>query len=228
MPARIQLTLAAVLGTVAVVLGAVLLFGSSRANERPDFTVGPDGFAGAQSPSGARAPDFDLRDEDGKPISQRSARGRVTVLTFLYTTCEDSCPITASQILGGLDDLGPEGKDVATIAVSADPDVDDEALARRFLVDRRITGRMHFALGTAEELCPIWRAYGVQPQGDRYEGRCPSRKATDPRATVDSFEHSARVVVIDKRGFQRSAFPLDQLTSEALANDVRRLQAETP
>ncbi len=228
MPARIQLTLAAALGLVALVLGAVLLFGSSSATEPPGFTVGADGFAGAQSPPGARAPDFRLRDEDGKPFTQRESRGRVTVLTFLYTTCEDTCPITASQIVGALDDLGPAGKDVAATAVSADPDVDDAALARRFLVDRRITGRMRFALGSAEELCPVWRAYGVQPQGDAYESRCPRRKATDPRATVDTFEHSARVVVIDKKGFQRSAFPLDQLTSKALANDVRRLQSEAP
>lgn len=226
MPARLQLTLAAVLGSVAVVLGALLLFGSSSANERPDFTVGSEGLAGAVSPPGARAPEFRLRDEDGQPITQRQSRGKVSVLTFLYTTCEDTCPITASQILGALDDLGPAGRDVPVVAVSADPDIDDAALARRFLVGRRITGRMHFALGSAQQLCPIWRAYGVQPQGDRYERRCPSRRATDPRATVDTFEHSARVVVIDRRGFQRSAFPLDQLTSAALANDVRVLQAE--
>lgn len=228
MPPRIQLTLAAAFGAVAVVLGAVLLFGSSSARERPGFTVGPDGFAGALSPAGARAPDFRLRDEDGKAITQRQARGKVTVLTFLYTTCEDTCPITASQILGALDQIGPDGEDVAAIAVSADPDVDDAALARRFLLDRRITGRMRFALGSAEQLCPVWRAYGVRPQGERYESRCPSPGADDPRARPQVFEHSARVVVIDKRGFQRSAFPLDQLTSAALANDVRRLQAESP
>lgn len=228
MPARIQLTLAAALGLVAVVLGAVLLLGSSSANERPGFTVGADGLAGAQSPPGARALDFRLRDEEGRPFTQRDSRGRVTVLTFLYTTCEDTCPITASQILGALDDLGPAGKDVAATAVSADPDVDDAALARRFLVDRRITGRMRFALGSAKELCPVWRAYGVQPQGDQYRPRCPRRGAPDPGAPVESFEHSARVVVIDKRGYQRSAFPLDQLTSDALANDIRRLQSEAP
>ncbi len=228
MPARIQLTLAAALGLVAVVLGAVLLFGSSGADERSTVAVGADGFAGAQSPPGARAPDFRLRDEEGKPFTQQDSRGRVTVLTFLYTTCEDTCPVTASQILGALDELGPAGKDVAATAISADPDVDDAALARRFLVGRRITGRMRFGLGSAEELCPIWRAYGVQPQSDAYEARCPRRRATDPRATPDTFEHSARVVVIDKRGFQRSAFPLDQLTPAALANDVRRLQSESP
>lgn len=213
MPARLQLTLAAALAVVAAVLGAILLFGSSSASERPGFTVGPEGFAGAVSPPGARAPDFRLRDENGNLISQRGERGKVTVVTFLYTTCEDTCPITASQILGALDQLGAKGRDVAATAISVDPAQDTPALARRFLVARRITGRMHFALGSRAQLAPLWKAYGVQPQGTGSQ-------------TSQKFEHSARVVVVDRRGFQRSAFPLDQLTSDALAHDVRRVLDE--
>ncbi len=211
MLARLQLTLAAALALVAVGLAAVLLFGG----EDPDadgLQLGPEGFAGAVSPPGARAPDFRLKDEEGRPLSLAASRGRVTVLTFLYTTCEDTCPIAASQILGALDDLGSEGKDVPAVAVSVDPANDTPALARRFLNERRITGRMHFALGDRAQLAPVWKAYGIQPQG----------------ADQDSadYEHSARVVVVDKRGLQRVAFPLDRLTPPALANDLRKLLAE--
>ena len=134
------------------------------------------------------------------------------MLTFLYTTCQDTCPIAASQILGALEDLGPAGEDVAALAVSVDPANDTPARARKFLLDRRLTGRMRFALGEEAQLRPVWRAYGIQPQGD------------DPEAR--DFEHSARVVVIDERGFQRVAFPLGELTPPALAHDIRLLQAE--
>ena len=211
MPARLQLALAAVLAAVAAGLGGVLLFGSSSASAPASFTVGPEGFAGAVSPPGAKAPGFRLRDESGASISPGDRRGEISVITFLYTTCEDTCPITASQIAGALDDLGPAGEDVSAIAVSVDPANDTPALARRFLVARRITGRMHFALGTEAQLAPVWKAYGVQPQG------------TGTKAS-ERFEHSARVVLVDRQGFQRVAFPLDQLTSAALAHDIRRLQ----
>lgn len=224
MSARIQLTLAAALLLVAAALGGVLLFGSSSANQRPAFTVGPEGFAGAVSPPGVRAPAFRLQDENGAPISQADARGKVAVITFLYTTCEDTCPITATQVLGALDDLGSAGKDVVATAISVDPANDTPALARRFLVERRITGRMHFALGTSRQLLPLWCAYGVTPQGQSAETRCADGRQLRPGGPNGDFEHSSRVVVVDKRGYERSAFPLDQLTPEGLAHDVRRLQ----
>ena len=211
-PARVQLTLAAVLGLIALALGGLLLAGGGGASERATFTVGPSGFAGAVSPPGARAADFRLRDQDGAPVSLGATRGQITVLTFLYTSCEDTCPVAASQIGGALDKLGDAAREVPAIAVSVDPANDTAALARKFLLGRRLNGRMRFALGSRKQLRPVWRSYGVRPQG------------SDPDAT--DFEHSARVVVVDRRGRQRVAFPLDQLTPDALAHDVGKLQAE--
>jgi protein SCO1/2 len=66
---------------------------------------------------------------------------------------------------------------------------------------------MHFLLGTRAQLAPIWRAYGIQPQGN-------------------GFEHTARVLVIDKDGRQRVAFPVEQLVDRDLAHDIRKLEAE--
>src|SRR4051812_8126777 len=101
--ARLQLTLAAALGLVAIGLAVVLLFGGKDPDA--DKLQVSNGFVGAISPPGAVATDFRLTDENGRPASLSALRGRVTVLTFLYTTCEDTCPIAASQILGALDDL---------------------------------------------------------------------------------------------------------------------------
>ncbi|MCW3009693.1 MAG: electron transport protein SCO1/SenC [Solirubrobacterales bacterium] len=212
--ARLQLTLAALLGLLALALGGVLLFGGDEGTgARAPFTVGSSGFAGAVSPPGARAVDFRLQDQDGGPATLGEAQGRVRVLTFLYTTCEDTCPIAASQILGALEELGPEGEDVAALAVSVDPANDTAARARKFLLGRRLTGRMDFALGREAQLRPVWEAYGIQPQGVDDGGA--------------AFDHSARVELIDKRGFRRVGFPLDQLNPDALAHDIRKLQAET-
>lgn len=211
--ARVQLSLAAALALVALVLGAVLLAADEGENATVQpFTVSPSGFAGAVSPPGARAADFRLRDQDGATVTLGAERGRVTVLTFLYTTCEDTCPIAASQILGALEELGPGGKEVGALAVSVDPAHDTAARARRFLLGRGLTGRMRFALGDEARLRPVWRAYGIKPQG--------------PDPDAEDYEHSARVVLVDERGFQRVAFPLEQLTPPALAHDIRRLQAE--
>jgi protein SCO1/2 len=163
------------------------------------------GFAGSVAPSGIPPRDFRLRDQDGRIASLREYRGQVVVLTFLYTNCKDICPTTATTIRGALDDLG---HDVPALAISVDPKGDTPAAARRFLLQRRLNGgRMRYLLGDRARLEPVWRAYGVQPQSA-------------------GFDHSAYVLVLDRRGRQRVSFPVDQLTSEGLAHDIRRLEQE--
>ena len=56
------------------------------------------------------------------------------------------------------------------------------------------------------QLSPVWCAYGIRPQGN-------------------GFEHSAYVLLIDKRGRQRVSFPVSRLTDSGLAHDIRRLEA---
>ena len=200
MPARARLALMVTATLVLVgALGAVLLV---RPAAEP--ATGPTGFAGAVRPA-IPPQDFVLRDQDGKRVALSDFRGRVTVLTFLYSTCRDTCPVTATTIRGALDDLG---HDVPALAVSVDPANDTPASAQRFLAQRRLTGgRLRFLLGDRATLAPVWDAYGIRPEGD-------------------GFDHSAYVLLIDRAGRQRVGFPVAQLTSESLVHDIRRLEAE--
>jgi protein SCO1 len=159
-------------------------------------------FKGAVRPP-APAADFALRDQNGDLVQLSGLRGKVVVLSPLYTHCRDTCPLTAQQIRGALDDLDT---DVPVVAVSVDPKNDTESNAKRFLVEQQMIGRMHFALGTTSALKRQWDAYGIAPQRD---GR----------------EHSAYVVLVDGSGMQRIGWPVDRLTPEGLAHDIRELQA---
>jgi protein SCO1 len=199
--ARIRLALVvATMLALAAAAGVTVL-------ARPGDGAQPDrgtGFAGAVRPA-VPPQDFRLRDQDGDTVSLSDYEGRVVVLTFLYTTCRDTCPLTATQIRGALDDLG---RDVPTLAVSVDPANDTPERARTFLFRRGLAeDRMRFLLGSRAQLAPVWKAYGIRPQGA-------------------GFEHTAYVLLVDKRGRQRIGFPVSQLTPEGLAHDIRRLQAE--
>ena len=157
---------------------------------------------GAIRPPGIPPSDFRLRDQDGKVATLGEYRGRPVVVTFLYTTCEDTCPLTAQQIRGALDELG---HDVPVLAFAVDPPRDTPERARRFLAEQRITGRMRFLLGPEAELRRQWRAYGIQPQ-------------------TDELEHSALRRAARRPGRQRIGFPAGQVTPDALANDLRLLE----
>jgi protein SCO1/2 len=193
MPARLRLALFVTASLALVAALGVTLF--ARPAARDDGVA----FAGSLRPE-IPPRDFRLRDQDGKPVSLAQFRGQVVVLTFMYTTCKDTCPLTATQIRGA--------RDVPALAVSVDPVNDTPARAKKFLFQRGLGhDRMRFLLGTRAQLAPLWKAYGIQPQGK-------------------AFDHSAYVVLIDRRGRQRVGFPVQQLVPEDLAHDIRRLQAE--
>jgi protein SCO1/2 len=163
------------------------------------------GFAGALRPAGIPPKDFALRDQDGRVTSLAAYRGQPVILTFMYSTCKDTCPLMADQIRGALDDLG---RNVPALAVSVDPSGDTPLNAKSFLARHGLTGRARFLLGTRAQLAPVWRGYGIQPQ------------------TGAKSDHSAYVILVDKQGRQRVAFPASELTPEGLAHDVKVLQAE--
>ena len=134
----------------------------------------------------------------------RSLRGKPVVVTFLYTTCEESCPTQAQVVRGALDQLG---HDVPAVAVAVDPPRDTQRSATAFLAEQRVIGRMRFALGTRAELGPVWDGFHIQPQSVREE-------------------HQARFTLVDARGFQRVGYPGFAATPEALAHDLRILERE--
>jgi protein SCO1/2 len=169
-----------------------------------------EGFAGAQRPPQIPPDDFSLHDQDGRLVRLRDYAGRVVILAFLYSTCQDTCPLIAQQIRGALDQLG---RPVPALAVSVDPTADTPLNARRFLFKQSVAGRLRFLLGSRAELAPIWRGYFVKPQSPGSSSRS---------------DHTVDVVLVDKAGRQRIGFPSDQLTPEALVHDIRRLAAEPP
>ncbi len=161
-------------------------------------------FEGAIMPAGVRAPDFTLRDESGRPVRMRDLRGRPVVVTFLYTTCEDTCPIEAQQVRGALDLLDQE---IPALAVAVNPPQDTADRARRFLIEQRVYGQIRFVLGSRAQLAPVWRGFYIQEQ-------------------TDETEHQARIVLIDADGYQRVGFPGSEATPERLAHDLRILIRE--
>ena len=201
-----------VAGVVAALAFAALLAGfltrgdgsDSARDATADGVVAQDArFRGATIPAGVRAPDFELRDQDGEAVTMRSLRGKPVVVTFLYSTCRDTCPATAQQIRGALDQLG---HDVPAVAISVDPGSDTEQSARRFLAEQNMSGRMTFALGRRNQLAPLWQAYGTTPQSVQQE-------------------HMSRAVLVDADGFQRVGYPMQETSPDMIAHDLRVLES---
>lgn len=205
MPARARL--AVLLAASFIVAAAFFATLGGRDDDTGDTAAqaAQTGFNGAVRPDTLPPVALDMTDEQGKRVTAADLAGTVSVVTFLYTTCEDTCPLTAQQIRGALDELG---HDVPVYAVATDPPRDTPALAERFLREQRMVGRMRWLLGPREQLAAQWKQFGIQRQ-------------------TDKLEHSASTVLIDKRGRQRVSFPANQLIPEQLAQDIALLERES-
>src|SRR5215212_2541231 len=136
-PSRPRFLLAAV---VCVVLGG--LGGLLAARLPHDEPSPPARFY----PPREEPPTFRLRDQDGRWTTPRDARGKVLVLTFLYSTCRDLCPRQAAEIRDAVVRLGG-GAEV--YGISVDPVGDTPERARAFLERYHLAGGpVRFLLGS--------------------------------------------------------------------------------
>ena len=65
------------------------------------------------------------------------------------------------------------------------------------MTEQKVTAPIRWGLGTTKQLSPVWKGYAVTPQRE-------------------DEEHMARIVLIDKNGFQRIGYPLEQTTPDGL------------
>jgi len=199
------------LGALAIGVGLLALgYFILTAGRTSQPTPSSAQFAGPVFPPDLRAATFSLTDQNARQVKLAQFRGRVVVLTFMYSRSRDTSPLMATQIRGALDELPDGGRSEPVLAISLDPAHDTRASARAFLAREQMTGRMRFLSAPLGQLRPIWRRYAIQPAFDS-SGRRHFGGA------------SAYVMLIDRKGFLRVGFPAAQLVPEDLAHDVELL-----
>ena len=156
------------------------------------------------------APDFQLRDANDQPFALSAQKGRVVVLTFLYTHCPDECPLIADHLRDAHEKLGADAASVRFIAVSLDPENDSAAAIRQFVSAHKVEDVLTYLRGTREQLAPVWKAYFL---------------SVLPGSNPNTLAHQSRIVVIDRNNMQRSNFGAD-FDTDALVNDVRIVLAD--
>jgi protein SCO1/2 len=163
---RVLLALVALLAVAGV--GALVTVGGSSSSSTARGLVRSGAFHadGLLSPP-RPAPPLALRNYLGQPVDIASYRGRAVLVTFLYTSCPDVCPLITSNLRVAQNLMGPTGaRRSQIIAVSVDPRGDTPRAVAVFLARHEMTGRMQYLIGSGAELARVWRAWGVGSERD--------------------------------------------------------------
>ena len=177
----------------------------------------------------ATAVDFRLTDQFGESVALSDFKGKVALLTFLYTDCPDVCPIAANHLRQASRLLSEDGADIAIVIVSVDPDGDSVDAARAYSERWEMSERWSYLVGSEEALRPIWAAYYIDPylHGPGRNGasslpQTPSGGVSALAAQTGRIIHSAPIYLIDADGIMRVVFTMP-FETEDLVNDVRLL-----
>jgi protein SCO1 len=207
-PARRAVLVAAALAAVAAgiaVYAAVSGSGSSPAAQgfpRPSGTR----FMGAPIPDGAVVPGFALHDQDGQLVRLSSEKGKLVLVTFLYTRCHDICPVIAAQLDHAARAFGKSSGKVEVLAVSVDPKGDTRSAVKRYVRVHQLGPEFRWLIGTANQLAPVWHAYNIQVAN----------------RSSDEVAHTAPVYLIDQKGRPR-VYYAPPPSPQAIVHDVRLL-----
>jgi protein SCO1/2 len=142
-------------------------------------TVDPSGIGKAATPvepkPGDEVPNFKLVDQNGKRVGFHQYRGRVVVLTFIYTRCPlpDYCPLMTdnfAQIENALK-AGSEPKpQIQLLSVTLDPEYDTPKVLREYAAQHSEgSTQWDYATGTKDEIKQIATYFGMQywTEGDQ-------------------------------------------------------------
>jgi protein SCO1/2 len=200
------------------------------------FALGVIRLGGAPQLTGAivnppfPAPDFKLNDQFDQPVALSSYRGKVVVLTFLYTNCPDACPLITEKIHQAYDQLGGDTNRLAILAVTVDPQRDTTAQVRAYSVQKDMLQKWHFLVGTPAQLAPVWSSYGIEAVND--DAAAAQAKATalagslatpTALATTGIVDHSSPTFIIDPSGKARAVLDVNFAPSD-LVQDVKALE----
>jgi len=129
---------------------------------------------------------FELVDQEGHSVTDKSFLGRPSVISFGYTSCPDVCPTTLMDLSNWLRALGSHADKLNVLFISIDPERDTPAHLREFLssFDPRIRG----LTGTKEQIAAVAREFRV------YYKRVEESDGTY------AMDHTGAIYLMDKTG----------------------------
>jgi protein SCO1/2 len=160
------------------------------------------------------APPTVLVDAAGKRFDLASLRGKLVLLSFIYTTCNGVCPATTQTLTGIQKRLAEAklwGSAIEFVSITLDPARDTpEVLGRYARLFKADSAAWHFLTGPPREVERTIAAWGMWAR-------------TGPTGVLD---HPSRVFLVDSRGRQREIYSLEFLKDEPVMQDVRLLLGE--
>jgi cytochrome oxidase Cu insertion factor (SCO1/SenC/PrrC family) len=196
--ADVRALASASISSVAAVgaIGVIVLGAGPMAVAQANHVADPilaQAIDGSTAPLNFKASAFSLTDQNGRPVTLGSLRGKVVLLTFLDPVCTSDCPLEAQELKEAGQLLGTADRHVELVAIVANPVDYQVGYARAFDQQEGLAGigNWLYLTGTITQLRHVWAEYGVAAE-------------IEPAGAM--IGHSEIALAIDTRGYVRREF----------------------
>lgn len=157
---------------------------------------------------------FSLTERSGRSITDQDLRGSVWVASFVFTHCSGPCPYVSANV-GRLQLELKDEPNVKFVTFTVDPTRDDPARLREYAnIHRADSERWLFLTGDEQTIHKMVREQFKQAvERNSQAGGKPGTE----------FDHSPKLLVVDKKGTIRAAY--DGLPDERFPDAKERFEA---
>jgi protein SCO1/2 len=157
-------------------------------------------------------PAFSLRDENDKPVTDQTLKGKPWVAAFIFTNCASSCPMMSehmAQLQKKITD-----PNVRLVSFTLDPIRDTPAVLKTYAAKFKANeDRWFFLTGTSQQMQDVAR--GMKIGHD------------DPLPGSDQIMHSTQFLLVDSQNVIRGIYDgTDATVLDKLAADAEKLAHE--
>jgi protein SCO1 len=158
------------------------------------------------------APAFTLTAQDGRGLSLNELRGKVVVVTFIYASCTDACPLLTAKMATLQDDLGMDfGPKVFFVSITVDPERDTpEVLTRYAQAHGANLAGWAFLTGTPDQIQAVARQYGIYYK----------------KQAAGDVDHTFLTSLVDQSGTLRVQYLGVRFDPDELLHDLQSLLTE--
>jgi protein SCO1/2 len=192
-----------------LVLVVLLSAGLAAPAARPAAEAG-----GAPAGDDARIPNVELTTHERKVVRFYGdlVKGRVVVVSFMYTSCTDQCPLTTANLMAVQEMLGDRvGRDIFLYSVTLDPARDTPEVLKRYAERHGVGPGWTFLTGKRPAIETLRRALGIYDK--------------DPTVDADRSQH-AGLLVYGNDALRRWAMAPALAEPHVLARAIRRVSGE--
>ena len=159
------------------------------------------------------APSFMLTTQDNAQLKLTDLRGKVVAVTFIFTTCKDTCPVLTAKLVGVQRKLAADvSPNVAFVEISLTPKHDTPDVLKAYAdAHNADLSRWSFLTGDAKQIQALAKQYGVFVKAKK---------------SADDVDHGFLTSIIDRAGIIRVQYMGVRFEPSELLADLQALVKE--